>query len=216
MGINRGGMIYKAKVYAAVFIIFTSLILDSMLVYQLETEKRNQAVFNVQHTISCMRRIEQFMGELDYQGMKTCANDMRTSITGDMFILDFETREFLYDGSADIPTGQKLYFTKDSIGKYFTDWESAENAIAQIGSGIDSISTSRVKYNYDGDEEWLEYKTFQLNNSDRKIIVVQGVQSDEALSGYSFVRAITQVLVGIYAMWLLSTGITNRRRNDGT
>jgi len=213
MGINRGGLLHKAKIYAATFIILMALLIDSMLVHQVETEKRAQGVFNIQHTISCMGRFERAIGKLDYRGMKTCAEDMRTSITGDMFILDYETKEFLYDGSRDIPSGQRLYFTEDSIGKYFNDWKSAEKAMTKIGSGIDSTAKDRVKYNYDGDEEWLEYKTFQPKTLGNRLIVIQGIQSDEALSGYSVVRNTAKVLAGMYAMWLLSTGIASRR-ND--
>ena len=216
MGINRGGMVYKAKIYAAAFMIFTALLIDSMLVHQLEDEKRNQAVFNVQHAISCMSRFERALGKLEYNGMRTCAEDMRTSITGDMFILDYNTKEFLYDGSKDVPVNQKFYFTKESIGKYFNDWSSAEAAILRIGSGVDSIPSDRVSYNFDGEEEWLEYKTFQPKTLPNKIIVVQGIQSDEALSDYAVVRNTAKGMVGIYAMWLLSTGITGRRRNDGS
>jgi len=215
MGINRGRLLHKAKIYAAVFMIFTAIIIDNILVYQVETEKRAQGVFNVQHAISCMGRFERAVGTLEYNGMKTCADDMRTSITGDMFLLNYDTKEFLYDGSKDIPSGQKLYFTEDSIGKYFKDWKSAEYAMKFIGSGVDSIPSTRVSYNYDGREEWLEYKTFTPATLGSRVIVVQGIQSDEALSGYSVVRNSAKTLVGVYAMWLLSTGISGRR-NDCT
>ncbi len=210
MGLNKGKFINKSKIYAAIFILLVSIIIDATTVHYLELNKRQQARFNLEHSLSCFYDVEtDYNKSLGFNGIKHCVNKMRTSISGDMYVLDRNTLDFIYDGSSDIP--KDLQFTEDSVGQYFKEWDTAEDALKYLLSGTNSTPTTFAKYNFDGAEEWLEYVTYTtLENTE--LVLVQGIQSDEVKISYQVPRTLAAFLVSIYIFWLLSTSLHNRRK----
>lgn len=212
MGINRGKLVHKAKIYAAIFIVLAVILVDAVTMYYIELSKRQQARFNLEHTAECMFMRElTTMESITPNGAKYCLTKMRTSDTGDMYLLDRKTKEFLFDNSTDAPKG--MFFTKDSIGKYFTEWGTAEEALKHMLSGNKSNSTSLVSYNYDGSPEWLEYLTYSTLDG-TEYVIVQGTQRDEVRAFYEVPRIVGGFLATIYILWLISTAVRGSRYDD--
>lgn len=213
MGINRGKAVNKLKIYASIFIIFISLFSDIILLNIVESCKRQQARCNIEHSLTCFKRYEANNGTLDISGIRQCVDNQRTSLTGDMYLLDMEDLQFIYDPSNDVPKNEKLYFTKDSIGKYFSEWDTAASAILNITSGNSSNEYSKVSYNFDGSTEWLEYSPYTTVNGSNYVLV-QGTQRDEAIELFNHYRLFIGVSVFLYVLWLISTSFVSKRRDD--
>jgi len=173
----------------------------------LEDTKREQARYNLQHTVECLDRVTTMIANIGGQGLcdedeleqsvlATCTSNMRTSPTGDMYVLDINSKKFIYDNSNDIPE-EVLYFTKESVGSLFSDWNSGEKAVASMTAGSDSTVSDKVSYNYDGSDEWLEWKNWG------RYIVVQGTQSDEILKGFTKIEYVYYMFMGILIMVLV-------------
>ena len=177
-----------------------------------EDKKREQARYNLEHIEHCLSRVERVVEQLgtaqcsdsdrlDRAIWNTCTRGMRTSSTGDVYILDKDTTEFIYDNSNDVPGDTPLYFTKDSVGELFKDWPSAAAAKLAITSGSDSTGSTKMWYNFDGAPEWLEWKTWE--HDDVEYVIVQGIQKDEVYAGmrqleymyYMFMLIIVVILV---------------------
>ena len=213
VGINHGRIVNWHKIYAAMFIIFAAITIEMSWKYSLEIDKRQQAVFNLEHVVGCFFDYETTTGNpLSKGALKHCVGNMRTTPTGDGYALDRLTKEFLYDGSTDVPPGTK-YFTKDSIGKSFKEWGTAEVAIPYLFSGTSSSQNVPVSYNYDGSTEWLEYKPYTTLDG-RELVAVQGVQKDEVMDAHWIPIAMARTAVFVYVMWLISTAIGGRRYDD--
>lgn len=217
MSINRGTTVHKAKIYMAAIVLTLTLVVDVLFMQQLEADKRQQGRYNVEHTIACIHshdhKASANMLDNTVLGVATwreCSNKMRTSPTGDMYILNRDTLQFLYDPSSDVPKGEPMYFTNESVGKLFTEWPTAELALIQLTSGASSTTGSNVSYNFDGDTEWLEYATYRTKCG-TDIIVVQGIQSDEATARYLGIRLLVAGAVFFYTVWLLTTALPRRR-----
>lgn len=213
MGINRGRVVNYLKIYASIFIIFMTLLSDIILNAIVEEGKRQQARYNIEHSITCFKRYESNHGLLDVFGIKMCIDNQRTSNTGDMYVLDMKDLQFVYDPSNDVPKNERLYFTKESVGKYFSEWDTATNSLSHITSGNSSNEYSRVSYNFDGSTEWLEYSPYILSNGDMYVLI-QGIQKDEALEIFFYYRVFIGASVFLYVLWLLTTSFSTRRRED--
>ena len=99
-----------------------------------------------------------------------------------------------------------MYFTKDSVGKYFSNWETAETAMKQITLGKDSDVSTKVSYLFDKYVEWLEWKYLPdaTNYTEgRKLIVIYGVQSDEVYEHFKLLERIGFLVAGILVFILL-------------
>ena len=211
MSINRGKVVNVSKLYAAIFIICATLITDVLFNKYVQDSKRQQARFNVEHTVGCLGLYESIDESrvVDPLGMKLCASKMRTSPTGDMYLLDMADLKFVYDNSSDVP--RDMYFTKESVGQYFNEWDTAIGALGSLTNGTDSVYGTRAKYNYDGATEWLEFGTYTTKDG-RNLVVVQGVQSDEVLRAYKLPKVSIGILVLSYVMWLIATSTCSRRK----
>lgn len=195
MGINKRGS-NKLFVWLAAGILAILLIADVLFRYNIESCKRAQAVFNLGQAKTCMHSSIKEGTEVMY-AIRRCTKSSRVTSTGDMYVLDYENLEFVYDPSRDVPRARNTYFTEDSIGAAFNvrgDWGTAANALVNITSGKDSDPSMRTWYNYDGSVEWLEWFNFyptEVNGyvgPDAGYIVVQGAQSDEAVERFLWLR----------------------------
>ena len=99
-----------------------------------------------------------------------------------------------------------MYFTKESVGKHFNDWSTADSAIKKILLGKDSEEGSKVAYLFDNSVEWLEWKYLPdatKYTNDRKLIVVHGVQSDEIFAHFGVLEKVGFIFAGILVFFLL-------------
>ena len=187
----------------AIFIIVLAIFSDVLLRFSIEDNARQQARYNLQQIKYCYGRSSKVMDIIS--ALETCTAKSRVGFSGDVYVLDADTKEFVVENSSDVPGGA-MYFTKESVGKYFKDWGTANIAINQIMLGKDSEVDTKVAYLFDKDVEWLEWKylpdaTKYMNG--RKLIVVQGVQSNEAVEQFRVLERIGFLFAGILVFFLL-------------
>ena len=203
----------------AIFIIVLAISSDVLLRFSIEDNARQQARYNLQQIKYCYSRASKVMDMIP--ALETCTAKSRVGFSGDVYVLDADTKEFIIENSSDVPSGA-LYFTKESVGKSFNDWNTANIAIKQIMLGKDSEVGNGVAYLFDSDIEWLEWKYLPdatKYTNDRRLIVVQGVQSNEAVEQFRVLERIGFLFAGILVFMLLvlhnvQISYKNRRRDD--
>ena len=187
----------------AVFVIVLAIASDVLLKLSVEDFGRQQARYNLQQIKYCYGRSSQKMELI--AALETCTAKSRVGFSGDVYVLDADTKEFVIENSSDVPNGA-MYFTKDSVGKYFNSWETAEQAIKQIMLGKDSDESTKVSYLFDKDVEWLEWKYLPdatKFTEDKKLIVIHGIQSDEVYEHFKLLERIGFLFAGILVFFLL-------------
>ena len=203
----------------AIFIIVVAISSDVLLRFSIEDNARQQARYNLQQIKYCYSRASKAMDMIP--ALETCTAKSRVGFSGDVYVLDADTKEFIIENSSDVPSGA-LYFTKESVGKSFNDWNTANIAIKQIMLGKDSEVGNGVAYLFDSDIEWLEWKYLPdatKYTNDRRLIVVQGVQSNEAVEQFRVLEIIGFLFAGMLVFMLLvlhnvQISYKNRRRDD--
>lgn len=203
----------------AIFIIVLAISSDVLLRFSIEDNARQQARYNLQQIKYCYSRVSKVMDMIP--ALETCTAKSRVGFSGDVYVLDADTKEFIIENSSDVPSGA-MYFTKESVGKYFKDWDTANIAITQVMLGKDSEVDTKVSYLFDKDVEWLEWKYLPdatKHTNDRRLIVVQGVQSNEAVEQFRILERIGFLFAGILVFMLLvlynvQISYNNRRRDD--
>jgi hypothetical protein len=203
----------------AIFIIVLAISSDVLLRFSIEDSARQQARYNLQQIKYCYSRVSKVMDMIP--ALETCTAKSRVGFSGDVYVLDADTKEFIVENSSDVPGGA-MYFTKESVGKYFKDWNTADIAIKQIMLGKDSEVGTGVSYLFDNDIEWLEWKYLPdatKYTNDRRLIVVQGVQSNEAVEQFRVLERIGFLFAGILVFMLLvlhnvQVSYKNRRWDD--
>lgn len=204
------------KVWMAIMLIFSFIAMDMLLSKSIEEVKRDQARYNLQQIKYCyIRSIEVMTQKMAFE---TCTNKSKTSFTGDVFILDADTLQFVHETSRDVPRDGGLFFTKASVGQYFRDWDSAEKAMKTILHGKDSESGVDVFYNFDGDTEWIEWKYLpnEFGGLDgKRLIAVQGTQKDEVLKYLSTYRYTFMSSTALMVFLLLVEHGRRRRYDSG-
>lgn len=186
-----------------VFVIVLAISSDILLKLSIEDFGRQQARYNLQQIKYCYGRASKKMELI--AALETCTAKSRVGFSGDVYVLDADTKEFIIENSSDVPNGA-MYFTEDSVGKYFNNWETAELAIRQIMLGKDSDESTKVSYLFDNDIEWLEWKylpdTTKFTEG-RKLIVIHGVQSDEVFEHFKLLEIIGFLFAGVLVFFLL-------------
>ena len=203
----------------AIFIIVLAISSDVLLRFSIEDNVRQQARYNLQQIKYCYSRASKVMDMIP--ALETCTAKSRVGFSGDVYVLDADTKEFIVENSSDVPSGA-MYFTKESVGKYFKDWDTADIAIKQIMLGKDSEVDTKVAYLFDNDIEWLEWKYLPdatKYTNDKRLIVVQGIQSNEAVEQFRILERIGFLFAGILVFMLLvlhnvQISYKNRRRDD--
>lgn len=186
-----------------VFVIVLAIMSNIMVKMSVEEFSRHQARYNLQQIKYCYGRASKVMDMR--ASLETCTAKARVGFSGDVYVLDAETKEFVVENSSDVPNGA-MYFTKESVGKHFNDWSTADSAIKKILLGKDSEEGTKVAYLFDNSVEWLEWKylpdaTKYIN--DRKLIVVHGVQSDEIFAHFGALEKVGFIFAGILVFFLL-------------
>lgn len=187
----------------AILVIVLAISSDVLLRLSVEDNARQQARYNLQQIKYCYGRASKVMDMR--AALETCTAKARVGFSGDVYALDVETKEFVVENSSDVPNGA-MYFTKESIGKHFNDWSTADSAIKKILLGKDSEEGTKVSYLFDNSVEWLEWKYLPdatKYTNDRKLIVVHGVQSDEIFAHFGALEKVGFIFAGILVFFLL-------------
>lgn len=201
------------KIWVVILLVLSFICSDLTLTNSVEAMKRDQARYNLQQVKYCyIANIEVMTQKMAFD---VCTNKSKTSFTGDVYILDADTLKFVHETSRDVPRDGDLYFTKESVGQYFRDWESANMAIKIMQLGKDSEAWVNNKYNFDGDIEWIEwiYLPNEFGGLDgKRLIAVQGTQKDEAMNYFSGYRYGDMAMTAFVSFLLLVEH--SRRRKD--
>ena len=200
---KKEGRRNHSGVALAVFVIILAISVDILLKLSIEDFGRQQARYNLQQIKYCYSRASKKMELI--AALETCTAKARVGFSGDVYVLDADTKEFIIENSSDVPNGA-MYFTEDSVGKYFNNWETAETAMKQIMLGKDSDESTKVSYLFDNDIEWLEWKYLSdatKFTEDKKLIVVHGVQSDEVFEHFKLPERIGFLFAGVLVFFLL-------------
>ena len=200
---KKEGRRKHSGVALAMFVIVLAISSDILLKLSIEEFGRHQARYNLQQIKYCYGRASKVMDMR--ASLETCTAKARVGFSGDVYVLDAETKEFVVENSSDVPNGA-LYFTKESVGKSFNDWSTADSAIKKILLGKDSEEGTKVGYLFDNSVEWLEWKYLPdatKYTNDRKLIVVHGVQSDEIFAHFGVLEKVGFIFAGILVFFLL-------------
>lgn len=195
-----------------ILIVLGCIFGDIILRYEIQENKREQARYNLDQVKYCyLNSVAEFGVQ---KALKLCTAKSKTSFTGDVYILDANTLQFIQENSNDVPE-DGLYFTKESVGKYFQDWNSAIIALKTMQLGKDSQMNVNASYKFNDGIEWLEWKYLPedvKNTNGLSLIAVQGTQQDEALVNFKFVRGYFFFGAFLLIMVLLIVHNNNIRR----
>lgn len=214
MGINRGPHQRKDRIliWIVVLLLTSTVILDNLLKTNVEQEKRYQARNNLEQIKHCFDNT--IKNNDTYRTLYICTTKSKTSFTGDAYVLDSRTLQFVYENSRDVPDYEIMYFTEESVGKTFRDWKSAETALTTMLLGKDSEINVNAEYLFDNSPEWLEW--IYLNAPDnQELIVVQGTQEDEVMKQYISYRIFGMGVSFVVCIVILGyIASSARRRHD--
>ena len=200
---KKEGRMKHSGIALAVLVIILAISSDILLKLSIEDFGRQQARYNLQQIKYCYNRTSKEMDLVT--ALEICTAKARVGFSGDVYVLDAETKEFVVENSSDVPNGA-MYFTKESVGKHFNDWSTADSAIKKILLGKDSEEGTKVAYLFDNSVEWLEWKYLPdatKYTNDRKLIVVHGVQSDEIFAHFGVLEKVGFIFAGILVFFLL-------------
>ena len=200
---KKEGRMKHSGIALAVLVIILAISSDILLKLSIEDFGRHQARYNLQQIKYCYNRTSKEMDLVT--ALEICTAKARVGFSGDVYVLDAETKEFVVENSSDVPNGA-MYFTKESVGKHFNDWSTADSAIKKILLGKDSEEGTKVAYLFDNSVEWLEWKYLPdatKYTNDRKLIVVHGVQSDEIFAHFGVLEKVGFIFAGILVFFLL-------------
>ena len=185
----------------AITIAVCTIIISVVLRSSVEVNSRQQAVYNLEQIKYCYENTSRVLSSDKAQ--KVCTAKVKVGFTGDVYVLDADNLNFLVENSLDVPSD--ISFTKEAVGGYFYDWDSAENALRTIKLGKNSSPEVRVQYSFNKAPEWLEWKYLpdDVNDGGAKVIAVHGVQSSEAYRNFSTVEYLIFGLNGLVVFILL-------------
>ena len=195
-----------------VLIVMSTITIDTWWAYNLENSARTQARYNLEQIKACVNdlTVEGTNEELE-KTLKTCARRSRVSPTGDVFAYDMGSREFVFDPSLDCFVEGGKFMTVESECQLHTEPKQCEQALAVLGQGYDSDENTKLSWQFDDSEEYLEFKILPeetlgfkgiQRGSNRKrphqLVVVQGIQEDEIRNRYAGFRGL------VYAIGFMS------------
>lgn len=172
------------RLVLAIVVIVVSIVSSLLLRVLIEDSSREQARQNLSQVKYCYTQGIQNLSLMET--LNICTSKVRVGFTGDVYVLDASTKEFVFENSTDVPQGN-LVFTEESVGQYFKDWSSGNIALGHMMLGRDSDQSTDVSYLFDTDKEWIEWKYLPdsvVHTDERRLIAVHGVQSNEAIEKF--------------------------------
>lgn len=192
----------KQVIYSLVTIILALLIYLSINI-SIENTAREQNNFNLDSVEYC---VNEYMKDSSYstdnftKSLNECARAQRSmGITGDIFVIRKDDKKLFWNSSEDCKpnSNKKLYMTKEGGCSLFKDPDSCVKSTDYM---VTHEPKGILEWNFDGSEEFIDYRYITIEN--KKYIIAQGAQSDEANS--KFVSTYVALAFGTIVMILLS------------
>jgi len=235
---------YKNLLVVAMIVIST-ISIEAGWKFFLEKSVRIQARYNLTQIQTCVNDLvlrangsvyDEFSSSIDnYQlekALKTCARDMRTSPTGDVFAYDLVTKDFVFDLSLECYAEGGKRMTIESECSLHHDKEMCATALKMMNTGYNSSPELYTSWKFYKDVEFLEwkilpYKNIGFDGIERggklvpyQLVVVQGSQRSELYNRYKGFRIMLYVIALISILLNLSLSFhelkipSTRRRDD--
>lgn len=227
----------KIAIVVAILVTLMTIVVDSVWKVNLERSVRQQARYNLQQIKSCMNDLlltDKFVGYKPLKieitnddverTLKTCARDMKTSATGDVFAFDLKSLNFVFDPSLDCYVEGGKQMTKESECSIHQNPKLCEQAMTKLSSGVDSDQDTLAYWRFNSGKEYLEFIVLpdkQIgydgnmrggNVKPHQIVVAQGSQEDELHNRYLITR-MAVFLSGLIVI-LITLIITLSHRED--
>ena len=207
-------MVYSSyRVFIVVFIMLCTVSIDIAWKHYLQNSVRVTAKYNLNQVKTCVNDLllgndsapiynTRLTNDDIEKALKTCAREMRTTPTGDMFAFSLRTLDFVFDPSLDcfIEGGKKM--SKESECGLHEDSLKCEEIIPLMTAGYDSDINQLHYWQFDNAREYLEWMVLPREDigfdglmrggilKPNQILLVQGIQEDELLARYRGFRAI--------------------------
>ena len=202
------GLFFVIGKASVILINFTNF--NSEMMYNIEQSSRYQARLQLENirTIAIQDIKSGQLNVDDKYNMQSWAKKNISSLlnggpTGDAFMIELGTEQFIWDGSPDC---SKTEFIEN--GRYMKDEtlmhvnkEQVEKTLNLMRLGVDTELGYNYWWQFDDSKEWLEWIVIPVdkygfngeastvgglkNNEYKKLIIVLGTQSDEATYSYS-------------------------------
>jgi hypothetical protein len=197
--------IKRIKFLFPIIILVITVGLNELLLYSVEMKARAEARSNLTYVLSSLPKLEERHISTK-ESLNILARDIRTfGETGDMHsynivhLVDWKKSVIFFDASEDCTETKPL--TLGKVTSMFSHPDTAEYAFKHILNSRKSSEDSRISWQFDDAPEWLEWQTYNDPNMG-PIVLVAGVQSDEALDGFRSLSILIQ-LSGFMALVLI-------------
>lgn len=229
-------------VITTLIIIVSTVILDVSWKHYTEISTRIQAQYNLKQTQVCVNDLLlknnnspiysiNISNDDIEKALKTCAREMRTTPTGDMFAFDLRTKEFIFDPSLDCFIEGGKFMTIESECSLHNDKELCKDVLKEMSSGYNSDIHKMTFWKFDGAKEYLEWVILPSEQigfdgverggllKPKQVLLAQGVQEDEIWARYSHFRMTLHTLGFLSIIFILLLDIKDneaRTMKDAT
>jgi hypothetical protein len=124
-------------------------------------------------------------------------------------LADWKKSIIFFDASQDCTTVEPL--TLGKVTRMFSHPDTAEYAFKYILNSRKSTENTRISWQFDDATEWLEWQSYNDPNMG-PIVLVAGVQSDEALDGFRLLSILIQLsgFISLVLIMLLNIQIVRK------
>jgi hypothetical protein len=210
-------IVRKINFLLPIFVLIVTVAINELLLYSVEMKARQEARSNLQVITTALPKLEE-SGLSTKESLDIIAKSVRTfGETGDthayniVHLNEWGKAIIFFDASQDCTTLKPL--TLGEVVRLFADPKSAEIAFKYILNSRASNETTRLSWLFDDATEWLEWKSIDDKNMGN-IVIVAGVQSDEAMQGFTLVSIMIQIsgLSALALILVLNMQIATRER----
>lgn len=229
-------------VITTLIIIVSTVILDVSWKHYTEISTRIQAQYNLKQAQVCVNDLLlknnnspiysiNISNDDIEKALKTCAREMRTTPTGDMFAFDLRTKEFIFDPSLDCFIEGGKFMTIESECSLHNDKELCNDVLKEMSSGYNSDIHKMTFWKFDDAKEYLEWVILPSEQigfdgverggllKPKQVLLAQGVQEDEIWARYSHFRMVLHTLGFLSIIFILLLDIKDneaRTMKDAT
>ena len=202
-----------------ILIVVCTVAIDTSWKFFAEQSARQVARYNVDNVRNCINELILGKDQINYRyvsddeiqkALKVCGQKMRITETGDIFAVNLQTLDFVFDPSLDcyVDGGKKL--TADSECTLHKDPAVCKAVVPLLTSGYDSEPNTRAWWQFNSSREYLEWAVAPSESKGydgftrggilkpHQIVIVQGIIENELWTRYSGFR------IAVYLIGFLS------------
>jgi hypothetical protein len=207
----------RIKFIFPIIILIITVSLNELLLYSVEMKARAEARSNITAVITSLPQLESHNLSTK-ESLDIIARNVRTfGETGDMHsynvvhLVDWDKSIIFFDASQDCTTEKALNLGE--VVRMFSRPDTAEKAFKYILNSRKSSENTRLSWQFDDVPEWLEWQTYDDPNMG-PIVIVAGVQSDEAMDGFRSLSIFMQIsgFIALVLIMLLNIQIARKER----